>query len=318
MRYADRVAGISWETIEEVRRRLKERPALHFIAGEFVPSESGETFPSLDPATNEVLGVAARGGESGGGPGGQGGPRGLPKVEPHQGQGEEALPLEDRRAHREARGRARRDGVPGRGAGLKDRPGPGGPGGGELRLLRRVRRARHGGPDLPRGPGLALLHRAGSRGARGDHHPLERPPDALHLAHRPRLGLWEHRGPEARGVEPLHRHEARGDPKGGGPPPGGLQPGPGLWRGGGGGLGGPPPRPPPHPHRGDGDGEDRHAQRRRPPQAPLPGARRQKPRPGLRRRRLGEGPGRRGLPDLLLQRGKVHGKLQAPRGGEDL
>ena len=63
MRYADRVAGISWETIEEVRRRLKERPALHFIAGEFVPSESGETFPSLDPATNEVLGVAARGGE---------------------------------------------------------------------------------------------------------------------------------------------------------------------------------------------------------------------------------------------------------------
>lgn len=63
MRYADQVAGIPWETIEAVRRRLKEKPALHFIAGEFSPSESGETFPSLDPATNEVLGVAARGGE---------------------------------------------------------------------------------------------------------------------------------------------------------------------------------------------------------------------------------------------------------------
>jgi 5-carboxymethyl-2-hydroxymuconic-semialdehyde dehydrogenase len=63
MRYADRVAGIPWERIEEIRKRLRERPALHFIAGEFVPSESGETFPSLDPATNEVLGEAARGGE---------------------------------------------------------------------------------------------------------------------------------------------------------------------------------------------------------------------------------------------------------------
>lgn len=63
MRYADQVAGIPWETIEAVRRRLKEKPALHFIAGEFSPSESGEAFPSLDPATNEVLGVAARGGE---------------------------------------------------------------------------------------------------------------------------------------------------------------------------------------------------------------------------------------------------------------
>jgi len=62
MRYADRVAGIPWERIEEIRKRLGERPALHFIAGAFVPSESGETFPSLDPATNEVLGVAARGG----------------------------------------------------------------------------------------------------------------------------------------------------------------------------------------------------------------------------------------------------------------
>jgi 5-carboxymethyl-2-hydroxymuconic-semialdehyde dehydrogenase len=63
MRYADRVAGIPWERIEEIRKRLGERPALHFIAGEFIPSESGKTFPSLDPATNEVLGVAARGGE---------------------------------------------------------------------------------------------------------------------------------------------------------------------------------------------------------------------------------------------------------------
>lgn len=166
MRYADRVAGISWETIEEVRRRLKERPALHFIAGEFVPRKAGRPSPPR-PRHERGLGRGGEGRGEGGGPGGQGGPRGLPKVEPHQGQGEEALPLEDRRAHREARGRARRDGVPGRGAGLKDRPGPGGPGGGELRLLRRVRRARHGGPDLPRGPGLALLHRAGSRGAVG-------------------------------------------------------------------------------------------------------------------------------------------------------
>jgi len=62
MRYQDQVAGIPWERIEEVRKRLGERPALHFIAGEFVPSENGETFPSLDPATNEVLGEAARGG----------------------------------------------------------------------------------------------------------------------------------------------------------------------------------------------------------------------------------------------------------------
>ncbi|GLV47185.1 5-carboxymethyl-2-hydroxymuconate semialdehyde dehydrogenase [Thermus sp. LT1-2-5] len=63
MRYADAVAGIPWETIEAVRQRLKEKPALHYIAGAFVPSESGETFPSLDPASNEVLGYAARGGE---------------------------------------------------------------------------------------------------------------------------------------------------------------------------------------------------------------------------------------------------------------
>ncbi len=62
MRYADAVAGIPWETIEAVRQRLKEKPALHFIGGAFLPSESGETFPSLDPASNEVLGHAARGG----------------------------------------------------------------------------------------------------------------------------------------------------------------------------------------------------------------------------------------------------------------
>ncbi|AEV16287.1 5-carboxymethyl-2-hydroxymuconate semialdehyde dehydrogenaseiheyensis [Thermus sp. CCB_US3_UF1] len=63
MRYADQVAGIPWETIEGVRRRLKEKPALHFIGGRFLPSEDGATFPSLDPATGEVLGEAARGGE---------------------------------------------------------------------------------------------------------------------------------------------------------------------------------------------------------------------------------------------------------------
>ncbi|AFV76024.1 5-carboxymethyl-2-hydroxymuconate semialdehyde dehydrogenase [Thermus oshimai JL-2] len=63
MRYADQVAGIPWETIEAIRKALKERPALHFIGGAFAPSEDGATFPSLDPATGEVLGQAARGGE---------------------------------------------------------------------------------------------------------------------------------------------------------------------------------------------------------------------------------------------------------------
>lgn len=63
MRYQDQVAGIPWETIEAIRKALKERPALHFIGGAFTPSEDGATFPSLDPATGEVLGYAARGGE---------------------------------------------------------------------------------------------------------------------------------------------------------------------------------------------------------------------------------------------------------------
>ncbi len=228
MRYADRVAGISWERIEEVRQRLKEKPALHFIAGEFVPSESGETFPSLDPATNEVLGYAARGGAR--------------EVDRAAKAAHEAFPRWSRTKAKERKRYLLRI------AELIEKHADelavmecldagqvlrivraGGPGSGELRLLCRVRRARHGGPHLPRGPGLALLHRAGPRGPRGHHHPLERPPDALHLAHRPRFGLREHRGPEARGVEPLHRHQAGGDPKGGGPPPRGLQPGPGLW-----------------------------------------------------------------------------------------
>ena len=34
----------------------------HYIGGEFVPSRSGETFESLNPATNEVVALAAAGG----------------------------------------------------------------------------------------------------------------------------------------------------------------------------------------------------------------------------------------------------------------
>ncbi len=63
MRYPDQVAGIPWERIEAIRNALKGWTALHFIGGEFRPSESGEVFPTLDPSTNEVLSHAARGGE---------------------------------------------------------------------------------------------------------------------------------------------------------------------------------------------------------------------------------------------------------------
>ncbi|GAA5337944.1 5-carboxymethyl-2-hydroxymuconate semialdehyde dehydrogenase [Thermus antranikianii] len=63
MRYQDQVAGIPWERIEAIRNALKGWTALHFIGGEFRPSESGEVFPTLDPSTNEVLSHAARGGE---------------------------------------------------------------------------------------------------------------------------------------------------------------------------------------------------------------------------------------------------------------
>lgn len=63
MRYQDQVAGIPWERIEAIREALKGYTALHFIGGKFVPSESGETFPTLDPSNNQVLSQAARGGE---------------------------------------------------------------------------------------------------------------------------------------------------------------------------------------------------------------------------------------------------------------
>ncbi len=62
MRYSDTVAGIPWETIQAIRERLKGWTALHYIDGAFVPSEDGQTFPTLDPATGEVLSQAARGG----------------------------------------------------------------------------------------------------------------------------------------------------------------------------------------------------------------------------------------------------------------
>jgi len=62
MRYADRVAGIPWERIEAIRKELAAWTALHHIGGEFVPSETGETFPTLDPSSNEPLSQAARGG----------------------------------------------------------------------------------------------------------------------------------------------------------------------------------------------------------------------------------------------------------------
>jgi 5-carboxymethyl-2-hydroxymuconic-semialdehyde dehydrogenase len=62
MRYPEQVAGIPHATIEALRAALGRAPAHHFIAGELVPSASGEHFVSLDPATNAPLAQVARGG----------------------------------------------------------------------------------------------------------------------------------------------------------------------------------------------------------------------------------------------------------------
>ncbi|MER3537333.1 MAG: 5-carboxymethyl-2-hydroxymuconate semialdehyde dehydrogenase, partial [Thermus sp.] len=60
MKYSDAVAGIPWDSIEAIRKRLEGSVALHYIDGRFV--ESAATFPTLDPSTNQVLSHAARGG----------------------------------------------------------------------------------------------------------------------------------------------------------------------------------------------------------------------------------------------------------------
>ena len=60
MKYSDAVAGIPWDSIEAIRKRLEGSVALHYIDGRFV--ESAATFPTLDPSTNRVLSHAARGG----------------------------------------------------------------------------------------------------------------------------------------------------------------------------------------------------------------------------------------------------------------
>ena len=55
----------AWDSrfIEEVQRRLEGTTIAHFIDGAFVESASGETFETLDPATNRPLARVARGGE---------------------------------------------------------------------------------------------------------------------------------------------------------------------------------------------------------------------------------------------------------------
>lgn len=50
------------ELIDQVRQQLAREGARHFIAGRFLHSASGQTFPTLDPATNQPLAEAARGG----------------------------------------------------------------------------------------------------------------------------------------------------------------------------------------------------------------------------------------------------------------
>jgi 5-carboxymethyl-2-hydroxymuconic-semialdehyde dehydrogenase len=199
---------------------LGERPALHFIAGAFVPSESEKTFPSLDPATNEVLGVAARGGEK--------------EVDRAARAAHEAFARWSRTPARERKRYLLRI------AELIEKHADELAvmecldAGQALRIVRaQVARAaenfafyaeyaEHAMEDRTYPVDRDWLYYAlrGPRGARGHHHPLERPPDALHLAHRPCPGLRGHRGPEARRVEPLHRHEAGRDRPGGRPPPG--------------------------------------------------------------------------------------------------
>jgi 5-carboxymethyl-2-hydroxymuconic-semialdehyde dehydrogenase len=49
--------------IEKLRARLREKPALHFIAGDFTDAGSEDSFVTLNPATNEPLAEVARGGE---------------------------------------------------------------------------------------------------------------------------------------------------------------------------------------------------------------------------------------------------------------
>ncbi len=54
--------AVAPEVIDQVRQKLAREGARHFIAGRFLDSASGQTFPTLDPATNQPLAQAARGG----------------------------------------------------------------------------------------------------------------------------------------------------------------------------------------------------------------------------------------------------------------
>ena len=290
-----------------------------FVGGQWRPPASGETYDTINPATEEVSAQRRQGRRAGRRRRGPGRPprlrRGSVAADGRRRAGAHAV-----EARRPDQRQPRRDGAARERQHRED----------ALRLRQ--------GRDPVRGRGVPLLRGLGDEDPRRDaqpprqrlhvhaapagrrrrrHRPLELPVPAGLLEDRPGAGRREHGRPQARLAHAPDRAPLRRAHPGGRAPRGRVQRGDGPRRQGRHGARPPPRRRQDRVHGLDRGRQGDHAGGRRDAEARVARARRQVAEHRLRRRRHGSGgPGR---PDRdLLQQGRgVRGRLAPARGAAD-